>query len=115
LVTLTSNAIKFTHEGQISFSWTRTTDGVRITVKDTGQGMTPNGARRLEKIIKGSDTYDNEKISGGSTGANLGLTVASKLALLISPNKSKTMTFESNLGEGTQFHVHVEDQHRFGH
>lgn len=57
---------------------------------------------------------EQERVSEGSTLSSLGLTVAGKLALLISPNKSKSLNFESQVNKGSNFFFYVEDQKILG-
>jgi len=108
LVNLVSNAIKFTYSGFVCVQASRSEQSIRFDVIDTGIGIQESTAAKLEKILKGSE--ENERISDASTGANLGLSVAAKLAILLSPNRASGVNFEKNFTGGTNFYFFVEDK-----
>jgi signal transduction histidine kinase len=108
LVTLVSNAVKFTYTGSITIQTIRQENSIVISVSDSGIGIHDKGANKLQQILQGSDKL--EKITDESTGCNLGLTVASKLAFLISPNKATGLSFHRHASGGTTFYFKVEDR-----
>ncbi|MDO9588980.1 MAG: ATP-binding protein [Brevundimonas sp.] len=99
LFNLISNAVKFTHDGEIDIAvdW----DGARlgVTVTDTGCGIP---ADRLGDIFNSFEQADV-----GTTrrygGTGLGLSISRKLAELM----GGTLTVESVDGEGSSFALHL--------
>lgn len=74
VVNLLRNAAKFTHEGEIALAYSTIDDGatVRLTVTDTGIGVSPANAERIfDRFVK---------INHDSQGAGLGLTISRLLA-----------------------------------
>ncbi|GAB3915659.1 hybrid sensor histidine kinase/response regulator transcription factor [Larkinella terrae] len=71
LSTLLSNAIRFTHTGGISVSLHQTAAGARLTVRDTGIGIT---AHKLPHVFDRFYEGDNQRIrANDSTGISLAL------------------------------------------
>ncbi len=101
LINLSDNAIKFTDTGyvQIHLTECETTGDLIISVKDTGDGMTPD---HLERIF---DRF--EQIDPSSTrrheGVGLGLSICRTLVDLMEGD----IRVESDLGAGTQFTVQL--------
>lgn len=108
MVTLVSNAVKFTYSGSISIETNRHENGIVISVSDTGIGIHDKAAQKLQGLLQGADKL--EKITDESTGSNLGLTVASKLAFLVSPHKATGLSFHRHASGGTTFFFKVEDR-----
>jgi len=100
LTNLVSNAIKFTDRGEIAVT-VRRTDGVgdrvqlRVEVRDTGIGMTPEQCARLFKAFTQADGSTTRKYGG--TG--LGLTISRRLVELM----GGTIQVQSEPGRGTTF------------
>ncbi len=105
LINLVGNAAKFTHKGEIRIS--AAFDGpinsnpgqpgtVRITVRDTGIGMT---SEQLSRIFKPFEQADNSttRIYGGT---GLGLAICTRVAQAL----GGTIHAESQLGIGSSFH-----------
>lgn len=101
---LISNAIKFTHEGQITVTaWvtSRTEDTVRvhIAVKDTGIGIAGNG---FEKIFSPFTQADREttRVYGGT---GLGLAITKNLVEI----QNGRIWIDSKLNIGSTFHIEI--------
>jgi CheY-like chemotaxis protein len=101
LGTLISNAIKFTHTGEVSLKACREKMQVKgkelhmlkFLVKDTGVGMTPEEVEELFKPFARPETEFTDKYSG----AGLGLAIAQKLVAAM----RGTLSVESEQGKGT--------------
>ncbi len=101
LINLGDNAIKFTETGSVKIHLTRceTADDLIISVKDTGEGMTPEHIKRI---------FDRfEQIDPSSTrrheGVGLGLSICRTLVDLMDGD----ISVESELGHGTEFIVRL--------
>jgi signal transduction histidine kinase len=99
LVTLVSNALKFTSEGGVTLRAYATENGVVLEVRDTGVGI---DREALEHIFDPFWQVDQTKtrVSGGS---GLGLTVARRLAQLLGGDVSA----ESTPSVGSTFRVRL--------
>jgi PAS domain S-box-containing protein len=99
MINLINNAIKFTNTGQvnISVSHNETTGAARISVVDTGPGIS---AEHLTRIF---NAYERgpRTIARDKEGTGLGLHISQKLAGLI----GATITAESQEGFGSTFCV----------
>ncbi|MBN2082908.1 PAS domain S-box protein [bacterium] len=71
ILNLISNAIKFTRIGSISVWLNSSPSWVRISVKDTGIGISPENQRRL--FYPFEQVHDKQKISEPGTGLGLAL------------------------------------------
>jgi PAS domain S-box-containing protein len=93
LINLVGNALKFTHQGQVTMNVQQRDDRLLITVQDTGIGIP---ADQLEKIfdkfhqIRGS-------ISDSVKGTGLGLSICKMLSDLL----GATLSMESTVGSGS--------------
>jgi two-component system sensor histidine kinase/response regulator len=101
IINLTSNAIKFTQEGEIVVSIRvagRSADKVclRVSVRDTGPGLTPEQQARLFQAFTQADTSTTR--THGGTG--LGLTISKRLVELMDGQ----IGLESTPGVGSEFH-----------
>ncbi len=101
IVNLTSNAIKFTQHGEIVVSIRvaeRSGDRVRlrVNVRDTGQGLTPEQQSRLFQAFTQADASTTRH--HGGTG--LGLTISKRLAEMMDGQ----IGLESTPGVGSDFH-----------
>ncbi|HEX5372031.1 MAG TPA: ATP-binding protein [Aquabacterium sp.] len=94
---LLGNAIKFTHEGEVSLRATRERGGqmVRIEVQDTGIGIAPDDlAHVFDAFYQAEDTYRRHV---GGTG--LGLTISRDLCRAMGGD----MSCRSTPGQGSVF------------
>lgn len=102
LLNLLGNAIKFTEQGSIGVkaSLLDTTEermDVRVTVFDTGIGISPEVQEKIFSPFTQADNSTTRKYGG--TG--LGLTICKRLADLM----KGSITLESEPGSGTSFHI----------
>ena len=100
LTNLISNAIKFTHEGEIvvSASTVERLDGrakIRFAVRDTGIGIAPEQRERIFEEFAQADASMTRRYGG--TG--LGLTISRRLVSLMGGE----LTVTSELGRGSEF------------
>jgi signal transduction histidine kinase len=99
MLNLTSNAIKFTEQGEIKVriepvnrrAWT-------IVVSDTGPGIPED---QLERIFQAYRQLDHSKRGQSYKGTGLGLAIARNLAQLM----GGSLVVGSDLGKGTTFTV----------
>jgi hypothetical protein len=61
----------------------------------------------LKALLEGHE--DNTKVDKNSTGASIGLRIASRIAAILTP-ETKGIDFESIEGEGSKFFFLVEDK-----
>jgi two-component system cell cycle sensor histidine kinase PleC len=93
-INLLSNAVKFTPEGgQVKVSVTKTKDGARVIISDTGIGIPHND---IEKLGRPFEQVENQftKSKGGS---GLGLAISKSLVDL----HNGSLTIASTVGSGT--------------
>ena len=100
LLNLCGNAVKFTEEGEIIVRTepVRVTDDeveIKVSVQDTGIGMTPEQCDKLFQSFSQADTSTTRKYGG--TG--LGLTISKKLVEMMGGN----IRVESEPGKGSAF------------
>jgi PAS domain S-box-containing protein len=100
LLNLASNAVKFTEEGEIVVRTepVRITDDeveIKVSVQDTGIGMTTEQCAKLFQSFSQADTSTTRKYGG--TG--LGLTISKKLVEMMKGN----IRVESEPGKGSAF------------
>jgi PAS domain S-box-containing protein len=100
---LLSNAVKFTEKGRIDISARRTESGVRITVGDTGIGMSPETLARIFDKFSQGDSSTARRFGG--TG--LGLSICRELARLM----GGSIEVESVPGQGSTFAVDLPLQY----
>jgi len=93
---LLSNAVKFTHTGEISFGFKIEKNKVVFHVKDTGIGITPEH----KKFIFDHFRQANESISREYGGTGLGLAISKKLVELMGGE----IWVESEVNIGTTFY-----------
>ena len=98
---LLSNALKFTHRGEVSLSIEQSVSpsGIRLIVKDTGIGMTKPEKERLFKRFEQADSSITRRFGG--TG--LGMAITQQLVALM----QGTIEVKSDFGEGSTFTVHI--------
>ncbi|MBN3907074.1 MAG: response regulator [Nostoc sp. NMS1] len=112
LINLLSNAMKFTHQGSVTFKAQvidqestangKTNYKIRFEVVDTGTGITPDQA---EKIFQPFEQVGSQKRQSEGTG--LGLAISQKIVLLMGGQiqvqsefgKGSTFWFEAKLSE----------------
>ena len=99
LYNLISNALKFTEHGEIRVTVSRVSDGLALSVADTGIGMTPEVVSNLFTKFAQADASTTRKYGG--TG--LGLAICRQLAEMM----GGSIRAESQLGAGTTFTVTV--------
>lgn len=105
LLNLTSNAIKFTSDGEISVRVQKAYEEenkiqLKFVVEDTGIGMTPEQENVLFKSFEQADVSTTRKYGG--TG--LGLTICKSLVEL----HGGEIGFETTYGEGSTFYFTAE-------
>ncbi|MCQ8880108.1 ATP-binding protein [Pseudoalteromonas shioyasakiensis] len=105
LLNLCSNAIKFTHQGDVSItaSYKKVSDEkmrLAISVKDTGIGIAASEQDKLFDAFTQADDSTSRRFGG--TG--LGLTIAKELSLLMSGD----IQINSKEGEGSTFTFSIE-------
>jgi two-component system cell cycle sensor histidine kinase PleC len=101
VVNLLSNALKFTHEGEIRITtvFDRKANQVTIVVRDTGIGIDP---KDHEKVFEDFKQVDNSPTRAyGGTG--LGLSICRRLANMLDGR----ITLESAIGQGSTFTVFI--------
>lgn len=107
LINLISNAVKFTHKGEIELK-VRQVGPVdksgkmryKFSLRDTGIGIAPQNLKKIFRAFDQEDSSTTRKYGG--TG--LGLTISNKLLGLMKSN----LKVESELGEGTTFSFVVD-------
>jgi signal transduction histidine kinase/ActR/RegA family two-component response regulator len=113
ITNLLANAIKFTNQGRVTFSYTTISETssaltLEFLVKDTGIGI---GADKIDKIFESFTQADNT-ITSVYGGTGLGLTISKKLVEL----QGGKISVKSELGKGSEFifylsfekHVYVD-------
>ncbi|MCL1126568.1 hybrid sensor histidine kinase/response regulator [Shewanella surugensis] len=100
---LLSNSVKFTHEGNITLSFSKTVhqdiDGINITLSDTGIGIRQE---RLDTIFN-PFTQAESSTTRQYGGTGLGLSIVKQLVELMQGNISIT----SEVGSGTTFALFI--------
>ena len=111
LINLCSNAVKFTHRGEIVVKgeWVRDAQGLgenevelHFSVRDTGIGILPEQLDKMFKVFSQADASTTRKYGG--TG--LGLAISKNLVEMMNGR----IWVESEYGKGSEFHFQV----RFG-
>ncbi len=102
LTNLVSNAIKFTERGSVTLmisrkGETRSQHELRIEVRDTGIGISPQGMQQLFRPFSQADT-STTRLYGGT---GLGLVICKRIVDLM----GGTMGVESEAGRGSTFWV----------
>lgn len=90
---LISNALRYTHQGEVALSVGVSEDQVTITVQDTGCGFEESYAGELLEPFKKAPNNSNNE------GLGLGLANVASLCSLL----GHQLTYNSQVGKGTQF------------
>ncbi|HZO52332.1 MAG TPA: ATP-binding protein [Bryobacteraceae bacterium] len=100
---LCSNAVKFTEKGEVEakfeLRWRGDEPWLNIRVRDTGVGIPPEKQKEIFRPFVQVDS-SNTRQRGGS---GLGLAIVSRLCEAL----GGTIELESNVGQGSTFHVSV--------
>lgn len=105
ILNLLSNAAKFTHEGKIILSANRDGEHLRISVADSGIGISDEAMQRIFKEFQQADTSTTRQYGG--TG--LGLSISRNLAHLLGGD----LIVESELGKGSIFTLVIPLQYGY--
>jgi len=95
LMNLLNNALKFTEEGSIEFSFHKEKDFVNIYVKDTGIGIPIKMQQQIFERFRQIDHIEKPQ------GTGIGLSISRSLIQLLGGD----ITLESNVSRGSVFHV----------
>lgn len=96
LINLLNNALKFTHEGQISFGYEQKDNKtILFFVRDTGIGIPENAKAFIFERFRQADDAKTREFGG----AGLGLTISKGLVDLLGGK----IWFNSEYGKGTEF------------
>jgi PAS domain S-box-containing protein len=99
LLNLLSNAIKYNREkGSVEVKCSGTAERVRISIKDTGEGMSENN---LAQLFQAFNRLGRE--TSGEEGTGIGLVVTKQLVEIM----GGTIGVESTLGVGSEFWVEL--------
>lgn len=114
LFQLYSNALKFTFSGSIRISIefiNKPLEKILVSVADTGIGMTEKALNDLQKAISSHIDYMNyEKITSGSAGASMGLTVSNQIVKKLDYKPSTGIQFKSELNKGSTFSFCIKNK-----
>lgn len=91
--TLTSNAIKYTAEGEVDINVTWNAQGLTFSVEDTGIGMKPQDLKRIGEIFYKANPQEN------ASGLGLGLAFATRLL----EKMGSKLEYESTYRVGSRF------------
>ncbi len=95
IVNLLSNAVKFTEKGYVRVTVTRKQEQIRISVTDSGIGLSQEQVTRLFTAFEQADTSTTRKFGG----SGLGLAISRNLASMMGGD----ILVNSALGVGSQF------------
>lgn len=99
---LLSNSLKFTYSGEVEVlvSYDKFYNLLRISVKDSGVGMTTSQLERLNNLLKNRTAA--EKVSEDSSGEGIGLLITHSILSQIQPPGCQLM-IESSFMKGSMF------------
>ena len=96
---LIGNALRHTVKGRVSVWVRRSSQGVQVTVSDTGEGIRAEDLRHIfERFYRGEKSRNR-----GTGGAGLGLAIARGIVRA----HGGDIKVESQIGKGTQFTFHI--------
>ncbi|MCK9202653.1 MAG: PAS domain S-box protein [Gallionella sp.] len=99
LINLLTNAVKYNREhGSVEVKCTSTPERIRISIKDSGEGLTPE---KLMQLFQPFNRLGQE--SGTEEGTGIGLVVTKQLVELM----GGTIGMESTVGVGSEFWVEL--------
>ncbi len=93
LTNFITNAFKYTEHGYVKMSYTLTGGGIRMTVEDTGSGITEEDQQHVFERFKKLDPFKQ--------GTGLGLSICKSIATMLHGN----VGVESTLGKGSIFWI----------
>jgi signal transduction histidine kinase len=99
ITNLVGNAIKFTERGEVEMRVAQVGSRLRISIRDTGIGMSPEEMARLFKPFQQVDGSITRRFGG--TG--LGLALSQRLIAMM----NGLITVESRKGQGSTFTVEM--------
>jgi PAS domain S-box-containing protein len=105
VLNLLSNAAKFTHTGKITLAANKDGDNLRISVTDTGIGISAEALPRIFKEFQQADSSTTRQYGG--TG--LGLSISRNLARLLGGD----ITVDSEPDKGSTFTLVIPIQYGF--
>ena len=97
MINLLSNAVKFTEQGEVKVAAWRDNGSLKLTVSDTGIGMSEEALRYIFDEFRQADMSSTRKYGG--TG--LGLAIVKKFINLMGGD----IVVESELGRGSKFTI----------
>jgi len=99
LLNLVGNAVKFTHEGEVSVHVTKENDQLYFVVKDSGIGISDEDLKHIfEAFVQGSENHQPQYF-----GSGLGTSIVKRFVELM----GGTIQVESTLGEGSSFAFNI--------
>ena len=111
ILNLVNNSIKFTQEGFVKVivkSSQKHSNCLKITVDDSGMGMSKNDVGKLFKKFTHIDHQNQATIN--PTGVGLGLNIAYNLAELLGPPENQGITVSSTPNLGSSFSFYLENR-----
>ncbi|WP_426113015.1 CHASE domain-containing protein [Massilia sp. PWRC2] len=99
LINLAANALKFTEQGEVAVRFERAAQGLRVTVSDTGIGISAEAIDKLFGAFEQADSSTTRRFGG--TG--LGLAISRRLVELM----GGTIDVDSVAGQGSVFTVRL--------
>jgi len=110
VLNLLTNAVKFTNQGTVKLTASNMSgsSSVRISVKDTGIGISQENLKKIFSLGALIDIEDKEKMN--PHGVGLGLNIASNLAQLLGPEGYKNIFVASTPKLGSTFTFVLENK-----
>lgn len=100
ITNLVDNAVKYTPQGTIAVSLSKTGDSIRFCVKDSGVGITDEDKKRL--FTEGGHGKDSIKVNVHSTG--YGLFIAKRI---VDAHQGKIWATSEGANKGSTFYVEL--------